>query len=170
MSTEVDRTKGPSQTPPSGRLPEGLPGQLCFGLRTWELVEARGGRIPVLKTRGSLLCSPGAPLAADGARGAVALLHNHADVGFHELGHIHHLPGKQHQHTVRVCQGRGLSLTTTCAPSKSHQPAKQINPQLQFCVKPKVYLLCIYSRSERRGNCGFSKYSVHHLVVLSCVT
>lgn len=43
---------------------------------------------------GRLLPSPGAALAAHGARGAVALLHNHADVGFHELGHVHHLPGR----------------------------------------------------------------------------
>lgn len=35
--------------------------------------------------------SPGATVAADGLTVAVALLDDHADVGFHQLGDVHHL-------------------------------------------------------------------------------
>lgn len=49
---------------------------------------------PDTKTRRLRRPSPGAALAAHGARRAVAFLHDHADVGFHELGHVHHLPGE----------------------------------------------------------------------------
>lgn len=62
---------------------------------------------------GLLLSSPGAALAAHGARGAVALLHDHADVGFHELGHVHHLPRGAKPHMVTSFhQVKGPSLNT----------------------------------------------------------
>lgn len=55
-----------------------------------------------LKMTWACLSSSGAALAAHGACGAIALLHNHADVGFHELGHIHHLPGRAEPHKVET--------------------------------------------------------------------
>lgn len=65
---------------------------------------------------GSLAPSPGAALAAHGARRAVALLHDHADVGLHELGHVHHL---RPRHRGRAQRGRaeGRRLIPPGAPA-----------------------------------------------------
>lgn len=88
-ATEAGRATGPWETPPSEPGLPGGPGSSARGLRA-----ARRG----CRRVGSLPPSPGAAPAARGACGAVALLHDHADVGFHELGHVHHLPGSGTTH------------------------------------------------------------------------
>ena len=125
----------------------------------------------VLSSRGRRLPSPGAALAAHGARGAVALLHDHADVGFHELGHVHHLPGEQSRTTVTKCphgQGAQANNQTSSAQRgqagvrpacKSQQPAR-VNPRIQ----PKVQLLLPFCSWWGEGTRGLPP-PLRHLVV-----
>ena len=100
LITGVDRTEGPLRHRPPTRgfwkawaaspWAAGAGAGWGRGGGTWRCSIHGDSRPP----------SPGAALAAHGARGAVALLHDHADVGFHELGHVHHLPGEQNRPTV----------------------------------------------------------------------
>lgn len=118
-----------------------------------------------MSSRGLGLPSPGAALAAHGARGAVALLHDHADVGFHELGHVHHLPGEQSRTTVTKCpQGQGAQANNQTSSAqrgqagvrpacKSQQPAS-VNPLCRPWIRPKVQLLlpfCLWWGKGTRG-------------------
>ena len=105
----MDRAKGPPRhfPPTSGfwKVPGGRNSDCRRGSRRGR---GAGRRVQVPSSRGLRPPSPGAALAAHGARGAVTLLHDHADVGFHELGHVHHLRGEQSRPTVtKRPQGQG---------------------------------------------------------------
>lgn len=93
MITEADRVKGAPGTPPSDDcFPEACDSCFQSWVRTWRWPRPRVARSD-RKDTGARSSSPGAALAAHRARDAVALLHNHADVRFHELGHVYHLRG-----------------------------------------------------------------------------
>lgn len=153
MIAEVDRAKGPSETPPF-REASGEPG-LGFGLGTQGPAEATGGRNQTLKPR-RLPSSPGAALAADGAGGAVALLHDHADVGFHEFRHVHHLPGEGES-----AGGHRSALRQQAQPDQ--KPSKQEPPACRrphrSSFKGSQTLTCVSRFLLReKGNWGFSKW------------
>lgn len=119
----MDRAKGPQDT----SLQRGASGK--SGAAAIQTADAGAGggqgagwRVQILSSRGLRLPSPGAALAAHGARGAVALLHDHADVGFHELGHVHHLPGEQSRTTVTKCpQGQGAQANNQTSSAQRGQ-------------------------------------------------
>lgn len=99
----------------------------------------------MLKSQG-LLSSPGAALAADGAGGAVTLLHNHADVGFHELRHVHHLPGEAESAGAHWSALGQQIQPNHQKPSEQKPPACCANPWLKFRMKPNVYQLLLIAR------------------------
>lgn len=122
MITEVDGgAEGVLETPPSD---DWFP-------KAWAAVFPKLGQDLALawahsdlKMTWACLSSPGAALAAHGACGTVALLHDHADVGFHELGHIHHLPGRAdrtQRHGRDQIQAPNSVTSSDCPPWKKRQ-------------------------------------------------
>lgn len=144
--------------PPAGDFREA--GRLRPALRR-RRPRPEGGRSGRWRPGDSLLPSPGAALAAHGAGRAVAFLHDHADVRFHELGHVHHLPGgsRTGARSAGARGGEGRS------PGRSQPPAARLHGS--GSVPDRTFSGFSLFPVSGQGKRGSSEYGGHHLVVLS---